>query len=59
MNSLDYFYPGFEHAGFETALDRALTLSLCAAVLAFQCVSDAGRSVISRLAPAGVPAYEG
>jgi hypothetical protein len=33
MSTGDIFYPGFEHAGLETPIDRILTWALCTAVL--------------------------
>ena len=29
IRKADFYYPGFEHAGIETAFDRGLTRALC------------------------------
>ena len=58
MSSAEGFYPGFEHAGLETGLDRALTWSLCIAVFVADGVAEFVRDITSRLAPAPIPAFD-
>ncbi len=58
MTSADFFYPGFEHAGLETPVDRALTWALCAcALIAVRLRAGAGH-VVERLSPRLQPQFD-
>lgn len=58
MKTREFFYPGFEHAGLETPLDRALTWSLCAAVLSVAGVFEGVSNVVSRITPRLEPQFD-
>ncbi len=58
MTTQEFFYPGFEHAGLETPLDRALTWTLCGVVLAACRIGDLIHNVVSRIAPRLEPQFD-
>ncbi len=58
MSSVDFFYPGFEHAGLETPLDRAMTWGLCAVMLTAVSVHGAVMRMVDRLSPRLQPQYD-
>lgn len=58
MTTNEFFYPGFEHAGLETPLDRALTWALCGVVLAVCVMGESAHNVISRVTPRLEPQFD-
>jgi len=55
----DAFYPGFEHAGLETPIERALTTVMCYAASAFVAIVNAGGAGADTSAPDPArPAFE-
>ena len=58
MRTSDYFYPGFEYAGFETPVDHSFTALLCALALAAVTVRDVFRDALGMAAPLGEPVFD-
>lgn len=58
MTSVDFFYPGFEHAGLETPVDRAITWALCVLMLTAVSAHGAVMRMINRLSPRLQPQYD-
>lgn len=58
MTTNEFFYPGFEHAGLETPVDRGLTWALCSVVLAACALGDGVHNVVSRITPRLEPQFD-
>lgn len=58
MKTAENFYPGFEHAGLETPVDRALTGLVCTMVVVAAAARDIAGGVARRLGAAPEPSYD-
>lgn len=58
MGSADVFYPGFEHAGLETPVDRVLTWTCCTGVLIAATIGDVFAIAEPRRRPEAAPVFD-
>ncbi len=58
MKTAQFFYPGFEYAGFESKFDCALTILLCDVVVTWHAVREPFQRLTARLAPRLAPQFD-
>lgn len=58
MTSADFYYPGFEHAGLQSPLERAVTWSFCHTAMALVSLRMLTGHIIERLSPRLQPQFD-